>query len=117
VVKTETTNNFDKGYASPQGTGTEKSKTFNGQPVNVMSSSTTNTITFNEPNGSYYYTVHLPSGFSGNTKGNITISGQSITLELKAEQSFSSIDMAIIAVLLIIIAVVGAIFAVRRGKK
>jgi len=28
VIKTETTNNFDKGYVSPQGTGTEKSETF-----------------------------------------------------------------------------------------
>jgi len=92
-------------------------KAFNGQLVNITLSSTTDTITFNEPNGSYFYTVHLPSGFSGNTKGNITVSGQAITSQLKAEQSFSYIDIAVIAVVIIIIAVIGAMFAMGRRNK
>ena len=37
--------------------------TFNGQYINVTLSSTTNTITFYEPNGTYSYTIHLPSGY------------------------------------------------------
>ena len=102
----------------PNGTSwsvTLSGKAFNGQLVNITLNSTIDTITFNEPNGSYFYTVHLPSGFSGNTKGNITVSGQSITSQLKAEQSLSYIDIAVIAAV-IIIAVIGAMFAMRRKK-
>jgi hypothetical protein len=61
--------------------------TFNGQYINITLSSTTNTITFNEPNGSYSYTIHLPSGYQSNSvKGQVNVSGNSAIATIKAQQ-------------------------------
>jgi len=90
--------------------------TFSGQYINVTLSSTTHIINFNEPNGTYLYTVHLPSGFIGNTMGIISVSGQSITSLLKAEQFYNYIYIMIIVAIVIILAAIGAVLAMRRRK-
>ena len=56
--------------------GTSWSLTFNG----IMQSSTTSTITFSEPNGSYSYTVGSVSGYTSSTSsGSLTVSGSNIS--------------------------------------
>ena len=90
--------------------------TFNGKYINVTLSSTTNTITFNEPNGSYSYIIHLPSGYqSSNVKGQVNVSGNSAILAIKAQQTMNCLLIGIIAVIIVIAIVIGAI-SLRRGK-
>jgi hypothetical protein len=90
--------------------------TFNGQYIDVTLSSTTNTITFNEPNGSYSYIIHLPSGYqSTSTKGPISVSGNSTLATFTAQQPTNYFLIGIIA-LIVIIAIVAGIFLLRRGK-
>jgi YVTN family beta-propeller protein len=90
--------------------------TFNGQYINITLSSTTNTITFNEPNGSYLYIIHLPSGYqSNNAKGSVNVSGNSAIATFKAQQTTNYLWIGIIAVVIIIAIVIGLIL-LRRGK-
>ncbi len=90
---------------------------FNGQHINVTLSSTTNTITFNEPNGTYSYTLHLPPGYTTtNQKGNITVSGQSFLSSINAKQSSNYSIFIIIGLVVIIVAAIAAIMAMRRKK-
>ena len=97
-------------------------RTFNGQYINVTLSSTTNTITFNEPNGTYSYTIHLPSGYQSNSvKGQVNVSGNSAIATIKAQQiikpqqTTNYLSIGIIAVVIVIAIVIGAI-SLRRGK-
>ncbi|MGC8709912.1 MAG: hypothetical protein ACP5RL_06440 [Thermoplasmata archaeon] len=65
--------------------------TFNGQNINVTLSSTTNSIEFYEPNGSYDYILHLPSGYlSKNNSGNISLYGKSLMETIAVQHSKSS---------------------------
>jgi hypothetical protein len=90
--------------------------TFNGQSINVTLSSTNNTITFYEPNGTYIYTIHLPSGYQeSNTKGSINVSGNSATLTIKAQGTINYLWIVIIAVVIIIALTIGIIL-LRKGK-
>jgi len=90
--------------------------TFNGQYINVTLSSDTNTIIFNEPNGSYSYIIHLPSGYqSNNAKGSVNVSGNSAIATFKAQQKTNYLWIGIIAVVIIIAIVIGVIL-LRRGK-
>ncbi len=90
---------------------------FNGQYVNITLSSTTNTITFNEPNGTYSYSIHLPSGYNGNNlKGTVDLVGSSVTSSVKAYQTTNYLVYAIIGVIAII-AIVGAVFAMKSRKR
>jgi uncharacterized lipoprotein NlpE involved in copper resistance len=90
--------------------------TFNGQSINVTLSSTNNTIIFYEPNGTYTYTIHLPSGYQGsNTKGSINLSGNSATLTIKAQGTMNYLWILIIAAVIIIALTIGIIL-LRKGK-
>ncbi|MGC8664005.1 MAG: hypothetical protein ACP5TX_06390, partial [Thermoplasmata archaeon] len=104
----------------PNGTtwsATLSGTTFNGQYINVTLSSTTNKITFNEPNGSYSYIIHLPSGYqSTSTKGPISVSGNSALASFTAQQTTNYLLIGIIVVIIIIAIIAGIIF-MRRGKK
>jgi len=92
--------------------------TFKGQSVNVTSSSTTNAITFNEQNGSYSYTIHLPSGYqSNNAKGSVNVSGNSETATFTAQQTMNYLLIGIIAVIVIILVALGVIFLMRSKNK
>ncbi|MGC8620241.1 MAG: hypothetical protein ACP5LA_07080, partial [Thermoplasmata archaeon] len=90
--------------------------TFNGQYINVTLSSTSNKITFNEPNGTYTYIIHLPSGYqSTSTKGSISVSGNSAIASFTAQQTTNYLLIGIIAVIVVIAIVAGIVF-MRRGK-
>ena len=90
--------------------------TFNGQSINDTLSSDTNTITFNEPNGTYTYTIHLPSGYQGsNTKGSINVFGNSATLTIKAWGTMNYLWIVTIAAVIIIAVAIGIIL-LRKGK-
>jgi len=92
--------------------------TFNGKYINVTLSSTTNTITFNEPNGSYSYIIHLPSGYqSNNAKGSVNVSGNSAIVKIKAQQTMNYLLIGIIAVVIIIAIVIVVILLKRRKNK
>ncbi|MGC8673381.1 MAG: hypothetical protein ACP5TO_07800, partial [Thermoplasmata archaeon] len=74
---------------------------FNGQYINVTLSSTTNTIIFNEPNGTYSYTIHLPPGYSSSKiNGNFTVSGDKTISNLMAEQNYNYMQIIISAILM-----------------
>ena len=74
-------------------------------------SSTTNTLTFNEPNGSYSYTIHLPSGYqSNNAKGPVNVSGNSETATFIAQQTMNYLLIGIIAVIIIILGGLAVVF-------
>ncbi|MGC8692622.1 MAG: hypothetical protein ACP5RZ_06400, partial [Thermoplasmata archaeon] len=84
--------------------------------INVTLSSTTNKITFNEPNGTYTYIIHLPSGYqSTSTKGPISVSGNSAIASFTAQQTTNYLLIGIIAVIVVIAIVTGIVF-MRRGK-
>ncbi len=113
-------------YGIPSGTSwsaTLTGTTFNGQSVNVTLSSTNSTVIFNEPNGTYSYVVHLPSGYtSSNSKGTLNVSGASLTSSIAAKQVSTTgsnttdyLIYAIVAVI-IVIAVMGVVFAMRRKR-
>ncbi|MEM3549449.1 MAG: hypothetical protein QXJ23_10650, partial [Thermofilum sp.] len=90
---------------------------FNGQYVNSTLESSTGTITFNEPNGSYTYTVHLPSGYtSSNAKGSVSVSGAPVSVTISAQPPTNYL-LYVIILIVVIIAVVGVVIAMRRGKK
>ena len=97
--------------------------TFNGQYINITLSSTTNTITFNEPNGTYSYIIHLPSGYkSTNTTGSANVSGSSETSTFTAQQALKQYSLnytfiGIIAVVIIIIITSGVTFLMRSKNK
>ncbi|MGC8701292.1 MAG: hypothetical protein ACP5R3_06775, partial [Thermoplasmata archaeon] len=56
---------------------------FNGQYVNSTLYSTANTIIYNEPNGSYSYTIGSVSGYkSSPSSGSIVVSGNSVNVNI-----------------------------------
>ncbi|MEM4056922.1 MAG: hypothetical protein QW578_07790, partial [Thermoplasmatales archaeon] len=90
---------------------------FNGQFVNSTLTSSTGTITFNEPNGSYTYTVHLPSGYtSSNAKGSVSVSGAPVSVTISAQPPTNYL-LYVIILIVVIIAVLGVVIAMRQGKK
>ncbi|MEM4114820.1 MAG: hypothetical protein QXP59_02280, partial [Saccharolobus sp.] len=90
---------------------------FNGQFVNSTLTSSTGTITFNEPNGSYTYTVHLPSGYtSSNAKGSVSVSGAPVSATISAQPPTNYL-LYVIILIVVIIAIVSVVIAMRRGKK
>jgi YVTN family beta-propeller protein len=91
---------------------------FNGKYINITLTSTTNVMIFNEPNGSYSYKVHLPSGYSGtNLSGSFTATGQLITTKITANPP-SNYMLVIIMALIVVVAVLATILVMmRRGNK
>ncbi|MGC8515884.1 MAG: protease pro-enzyme activation domain-containing protein [Thermoplasmata archaeon] len=89
---------------------------FNGQYINVTLYSKTNTLTFNEPNGTYSYTIHLPSGYNGNNlKGSLNLTGKSVTSSIKAYQTTNPLLYLIVGLIAIIV-VAGVVFALRSKR-
>jgi hypothetical protein len=96
--------------------------TFNDQKINVTLSSTNNTIIFNEPNGTYSYTLHLPSGYTTtNKEGNITVSDHSLALSMNAKQSSrptsQPLNYSIIIIVVLLAAAIVALLALLRKRK
>jgi YVTN family beta-propeller protein len=98
-------------------------RTFNGQHIDVTLSSTTNTITFNEPNGTYSYIIHLPSGYQNSVKGQVNVSGNSAIATIKAQQiikpqqTTNYLSIGIIAVVIIIVILLAVAFLIRNRNK
>jgi photosystem II stability/assembly factor-like uncharacterized protein len=102
--------------------GTSWSVTLNG----TMESSTTNTITFTEPYGTYSFSVTLPSGYktissSGEitttqSSTNVPISVTSVTKTTTPPATTNYLLIGGIVVVVVIIAVIAAVIAMRRGK-
>ena len=97
--------------------------TFYGASVNVSYSSTTSEVVFYEPNGSYSYSIHLPTGYSpaeGKLNGSTTLSGQTTSLGVKAQQMSSNhngtnpLEYAVIALVIIVVIMAGLMFLRRK---
>ncbi|MEM4055621.1 MAG: hypothetical protein QW578_01070, partial [Thermoplasmatales archaeon] len=89
---------------------------FNGDQINTTLSSTTNSITFNEPNGTYSFTVHLPSGYtSSSAKGSITVSGTSATAKITIQSQTNYLSYIIVVVIVVVI--IAVVITVTRRKK
>ena len=92
--------------------------TFTGQPVNVTLSSTTGSITFSEPNGTYTYSVHLPSGYTGtNLSGSFRSTGQLVTTNITAHPATNYTLIIIVALIVIVAALSTIVVMMRRGKR
>ncbi len=90
--------------------------TFNGQYINTTLTSTTNTITFYEPNGTYSYIIHLPSGYQGtNLTGTTSISGTTATIPIKAQAPMNYMLFIIIGIVVVIV-IIGAFVGLRMRK-
>jgi hypothetical protein len=89
-------------------------------------SSTTNIITFNEPNGTYSYTISTKDKNYAPviSSGTFTVNGSNVnqTITFKAVTTPTNVTISnnyllyIIIVIVVIIAVLGVVMAMRRGK-
>ena len=107
----------EKGISNgTQWSATLTGKTFTGKYVNLTLSSTNDTIIFMEPNGSYFYVIHLPSGYQVTTRmGKINISGNMTIETIPVSQNFSYLP--VIIALIIIISVIVVAFSILSFKK
>ena len=102
--------------------GFEWSVTLNG----TTESSTTNTITFTEPYGTYSFSVTLPSGYKTTTptgtvtttqsSTNVPISVTSVTKTTTPPATTNYLLIGVIVAVVVIIALIAAVIVMRRGK-
>ena len=86
---------------------------------------TTNTIVFNEPNGTYSYTIGSVSGYTVSpSSGTITVNGANVNQAITftpvittAPPSSNDYLIYIITAVVVISAVIGVAVAMRRRKK
>ncbi|MCL5800885.1 MAG: hypothetical protein M1341_06220 [Candidatus Thermoplasmatota archaeon] len=94
---------------------------FNGIDVNETLSSTNNTISFYEPNGSYSYVAQLPSGYtSTNLSRTFEVAGGVIHLSILAKSIISSNSSNLEYAILIVVvttAIAGTVLFVERKKQ
>ncbi len=101
--------------------GTEWSVTltgtsFNGQYINTTLNSTTNTITFNVPNGTYSYKIHLPSGYQGTDLTGLTsVTGTTANIPIRAQAPTNYMLFIIIGIVVVIVIIV-AFIGIRMRK-
>ena len=101
--------------------GTSWSATLEGPSIagqgNISTlTSASNIITFYEPNGSYSYTVDLPSGYhASSSSGTIRISGKSAALIEKSSVSVS--ELLIVAIIVASLAIVSLIVTALLLKR
>ena len=100
---------------------TLKGKTFNQSTTNITFSSTNSTVAFAEPNGSYFFTVYLPSGFTTNrSNGTIIVEGAGLTSYIAVQQITINSNYFIIDSIIAIaaaIAIVGTILVMNRRNR
>jgi hypothetical protein len=89
--------------------------------LNGVGSSTTTTIMFRVPNGTYTYTINLPSGYkTTNSTGAIKIKGSTISINISVSSTTKPFDYDGIVVATVIVAlltVIAVVLVMRRGKK
>ena len=92
---------------------------FNGQFYNLTLNSTSGSISFEVPNGTYSYDVHLPSGYnaksSSHLSGTATVSGSLSKLSVKAQQNTNVV--LYVAIVVVVLVVVGFVFLMMRRKR
>lgn len=92
---------------------------FNGQSINITLNSTSNGVRFDVPNGTYTYSIHLPSGYSAKSSsqlmGSATVSGSLAKLSIQAQQNTNA--LLYIAIVVVVLVVVGFVFVLIRRKK
>ncbi|MCL4412505.1 MAG: thermopsin [Candidatus Thermoplasmatota archaeon] len=92
---------------------------FNGQSVNITLNSTSNGVRFDVPNGTYTYSIHLPSGYSAKSSsqlmGSATVSGSLAKLSIQAQQNTNA--LLYIAIVVVVLVVVGFVFVLIRRKR
>ncbi len=92
---------------------------FNGQNINMTQNSTSGTITFDVPNGTYSYKVHLPSDYSAKSSsqlsGSATVSGSLSKLSIQAQQNTNVV--LYVAIVVVVLVVVGFVFLMIRRKR
>ena len=102
--------------------GISWSVTINGN----IKSSTTNTITFTEPYGTYTYSITLPSGYkttsqtgtitTAQSNTNVPVSITSVSKTTTPLTTNSYLLIGVIVVVIVIIALVGAVIVTKRSK-
>lgn len=92
--------------------------TFFGQKINETLFTTSGFVTFREPNGSYSYVIHIPSGYTGiNQSGSFKSTGKPVTINIATHKA-THYTLIIIVALMVVIAVLATIVAMmRRGKR
>jgi hypothetical protein len=89
---------------------------FNGQSINATLSSN-GSLTFNEPNGTYSYAVHLPSGYTiGKTKGSIIVSGSPVYSKMNVQRITDYTAYATIIVVIVALIVAAMVVLARRRR-
>jgi hypothetical protein len=92
---------------------------FNGQNINITLNSTTSGVRFEVPNGTYSYSIHLPSGYSAKSSsqltGSATVSGSLSKLSIQAQQNTNV--LLYVAIVVVVLVVVGLVFVMIRRKK
>ena len=92
---------------------------FNGQIINITLNSTSNVVRFDVPNGTYSYSIHLPSGYSAKSSsqltGSATVSGSLSKLAIQAQQNTNWSLYAVIVVVALV--VVGFVYLLMRRKR
>ena len=90
---------------------------FLGQHINTTLSSTTNSLIFKEPNGSYSYTANFPSGYNGtDLNGSFSLTGASTTAKIVIE-SQTNYFLIIIVILIPASAGLGAFLMVKQRRR
>ena len=89
-------------------------------------SSTTDIISFSEPNGTYSYTIGNVSGYSPSpSSGSISINGTNVSKNIsfkainksKPSSGITSEELYLIIGMVVAIAVIGSVFAIKRRKR
>ncbi len=90
---------------------------FNGVPVNLNKTSTTDLIAFDLPNGTYSYSVLLPLGLTTDkSEGTFNITGNQISENIVAHQGVDPLLVAMVTVTVVVIVSIGLIFLHKRNK-
>lgn len=90
---------------------------FLGNYVNQTLNSTTKSVVFNEPNGTYSYAVHLPSDYGGsNLTGTIDATGHVATARIIVH-SLTNYALILIVVLMVGVIVLAMTAVIMKRKK
>lgn len=92
--------------------------TFTGASVNVTETSNGTSVIFNEPNGTYSYSVHILNGYTGtNLSGRFTLAGNPLTESIHAFPSYNYLALPILAIAIIAITILTLVLYETRKRK
>ncbi len=96
--------------------------TFTGQSINITESSVNSSIVFSEPNGTYTYVIHLPSGYTSSaSSGTLRVSGSPVSSSISVSKLIKTPTtdymMYVIIAVVVIVAAVGAAIAMTMRRR